>query len=250
LLYASCVETEALLVTSPEEIDAALSAAERVGHTFADRELLEEALTHRSYQNEHPGERSHNERLEFLGDAVLGMIVADALMRLAPFASEGQLTQSRAALVNEESLARIAGYLDLGSALRLGKGEEKNNGRAKSSILADAVEALVGAVFLDGGFEAARDVVYGLLGEALGDAAGGAIRMDAKTALQERLQANGSGTPSYRVVKTSGPEHSKLFEVEIALGDNVFARGSGRSKKEAEKDAAQNALHGFEEGEE
>jgi ribonuclease III len=237
------------VVTSADDSEEIRIVAERVGHRFAEPGLIEEALTHRSYQNEHPGDRTHNERLEFLGDAVLGMIVADALMRLAPDASEGQLTQRRAALVNEESLARIAAELDLGAALRLGKGEEKNNGRGKSSILADAVEALVGAVFLDAGFDAARTVVHGLLGEALGDAAGGAIRPDAKTSLQERLQADGGGTPSYHVVATSGPEHLKVFEVEIMLGNSVISRGRGRSKKEAEKDAALNALRVIEAGE-
>ena len=231
------------------DIDAIQGVAIRLGYRFAEPALLDEALTHRSYQNEHPSERRHNERLEFLGDAVLGMIVAEALMRLAPEASEGQLTQRRAALVNEASLASVAGALDLGTALRLGKGEEKNSGRGKTSILADAVEALVGAVFLDGGIGAAREVVRGLLGEALDDAAGGAIRADVKTELQERLQAGGAGTPSYRVIGTSGPEHSKEFEVEIVLGGEVIGRGAGRSKKEAEKDAARNALSAVSAGE-
>jgi ribonuclease III len=216
----------------------------RIAHTFDDPRLLEEALTHRSYQNEHPEARAHNERLEFLGDAVLGMIVAEALMRLAPAASEGQLTQRRAALVNERTLAGIARELGLGELLRLGRGEEKNNGREKPSILADAVEAVVGAVYLDGGLDAARRAVRDLLGEALDDAASGAVGADVKTALQERLQAGGGGTPSYHVVATSGPEHRKEFEVEIVLNEAVIARGRGRSKKEAEKDAARNALKG------
>jgi ribonuclease III len=237
-------------LTSTGDIEAIRAVAERLGHAFREPALLEEALTHRSYQNEHPGDRAHNERLEFLGDAVLGMIVAEALMRLAPEASEGQLTQRRAALVNEESLAKMAAALDLGVALRLGRGEEKNNGREKTSILADAVEALVGAVFLDAGFDGARTVVHGLLGGALDDVAGGAIRPDAKTELQELLQADGGGTPSYHVVGTSGPEHSKVFEVEIAVGEEVIARGRGRSKKEAEKDAAQRALRGMGTGDE
>ena len=231
-------------MTAPDDERPCTAAARRIGHAFRDPILLEEALTHRSYQNEHPEERAHNERLEFLGDAVLGMIVAEALMRLSPEASEGQLTQRRAALVNERTLARIAGGLGLGEALRLGRGEEKNNGREKPSILADTVEAMVGAVYLDGGIDAARDVVRGLLGEALDDAASGTVHADVKTALQERLQAGGGGTPSYHVVATSGPEHLKEFEVEIVLNDAVIARGKGRSKKEAEKDAARNALEG------
>jgi ribonuclease-3 len=225
------------------------AVSERIHHAFSDPELLGEALTHRSYHNEHPEERAHNERLEFLGDAVLGMIVADALMRLAPDASEGQLTQRRAALVNEPTLARIALELGLGEALRLGRGEEKNNGREKPSILADAVEAVVGAVYLDGGIDAARAVVRRLLGEALDDAASGTVGTDVKTALQERLQAGGGGTPSYHVVATSGPDHLKEFEVEIVFDDTVIARGRGRSKKEAERDAARNALRGSDGGE-
>ena len=218
--------------------------AQRIGHAFRDPRLLEEALTHRSYQNEHPEARAHNERLEFLGDAVLGMIVAEALMRLAPDASEGQLTQRRAVLVNERTLARIARELDLGEVLRLGRSLEKNNSCETPSILADAIEAVIGAVYLDGGLDAARGAVRGLLGEALDEAASGAVSPDVKTALQERLQAGGGGTPSYHVVATSGPEHLKEFEVEIVLNDAVIARGRGRSKKEAEKDAARNALAG------
>lgn len=229
-------------MTTHEDEHPVVPGILRIGHAFRDPRLVEEALTHRSYQNEHPEAASHNERLEFLGDAVLGMIVADALMRLAPGASEGQLTRWRAALVNEATLAGVARELGLGEALRLGRGEEKNNGREKPSILADAVEAMVGAVYLDGGLGAAQEAVRGLLGEALEDAASGAVGPDVKTVLQERLQAGGGGTPSYHVVATSGPEHEKEFEVEILLDDAVVARGRGRSKKEAEKDAARNAL--------
>ena len=229
---------------APDEERHGEAAARRIGHAFSDPRLLEQALTHRSYQNEHPEVSAHNERLEFLGDTVLGMIVAEALMRLSPEASEGQLTQRRAALVNEQTLARIAARLGLGETLRLGRGEEKNNGREKQSILADAVEAVVGAVYLDGGLDASRNVVRRLLGEALDDAASGAFHADVKTTLQERLQAGGGGTPSYHVVATSGPEHLKEFEVEIVLNDEVIARGRGRSKKEAEKDAARSALEG------
>ncbi len=230
--------------TAPDDQSPGEALARRLGHAFDDPRLLAEALTHRSFQNEHPEARAHNERLEFLGDAVLGMIVAEALMRLAPDASEGQLTQRRAALVNERTLARVALELGFGEMLRLGRGEEKNNGREKPSILADAVEAVVGAVYLDGGIDAAREAVRVLLGEALDDAASGAVGADVKTALQERLQAGGGGTPSYHVVATCGPEHLKEFEVEIVLNDAVIARGRGRSKKEAEKDAARNALQG------
>ena len=218
---------------------------ERIGHVFADRALLERALTHSSCAHEDvTGSLRDNEPLEFLGDAVLGMLVTDALHRRDPDGAEGEKSRRRAQLVSSTSLARHAAKLGLPEMLLLGRGEEKNDGREKPSILADAVEAIVGAVFLDGGLGAAQAVVHGMLGDALDDAAGGAVRPDVKTALQERLQAGGGGTPSYLVVGTSGPEHSKVFEVQIVLNDEVIARGRGRSKKEAEKDAARNALGG------
>lgn len=227
-----------------EEIQA---LEERVGHRFADRRLLREALVHRSYRNEFPEEPRHNERLEFLGDAVLDLIVAEALMERLPNAAEGGLTRRRAAVVNEASLARTARRLDLGAALLLGRGEELNNGRDRSSILADAVEALVGAIYLDAGYGAARDAAHGWLAPLLDEVVRGAAPDDSKTALQERLQALGRGAPSYRVVAEDGPDHEKVFEVEITAGDQVLARGAGRSKKEAEKEAARRALAATEE---
>ncbi|MDD5305682.1 MAG: ribonuclease III [Deltaproteobacteria bacterium] len=214
----------------------------RLGHTFADVRLLAEALTHRSFVNEHPDRSAHNERLEFLGDAVLDLIVAEALMERCPGASEGELTRRRAALVNEAGLADMARRVNLGAALRLGKGEEKTSGRDRSSILSDAVEAVLGAVYLDAGYEAARRVALAWLGPALDPVVEGDLPGDAKTSLQEVLQAGAGRGPMYRVVSEEGPDHDKVFEVEIVAGGEVLARGRGRSKKEAEKDAAARAL--------
>ena len=229
---------------SPEELQ---SIADRLGHRFADEQLLREALVHRSYRNEVPEEPRHNERLEFLGDAVLDLIVAEVLMERLPGSAEGELTRRRASVVNEHSLAETARRLDLGAALLLGHGEELNNGRDRSSILADAVEAVVGAIYLDAGYGAARGVAVRWLSPLLDLAVSGAAPGDHKTALQERLQALGSGSPRYQVVAEDGPDHEKLFEVQITAGGEVLARGRGRSKKEAEKDAARRALLATEE---
>jgi ribonuclease-3 len=229
---------------SSEDLQA---IADRLGHRFDDGRLLREALVHRSYRNEVHEEPRHNERLEFLGDAVLDLIVAEELMQRLPDSPEGELTRRRAAVVNEQSLARTARRLDLGSALLLGRGEELNDGRNRSSILADAVEAVVGAIYLDAGYPAARDAALEWLSPLLESAASGAAPGDDKTALQERMQALGRGSPRYRVVAEDGPDHEKVFEVEITSGDEVLARGSGRSKKEAEKEAARHALAATEE---
>ena len=224
------------------EVD--LDAVERrLGHRFRDRSVLERALTHRSFANETWRSADRNyERLEFLGDAVLDLVVAETLMRELPDADEGRLTRARAALVNEGSLAEVARQLELGRALRLGHGEEQNNGRAKPSILADAVEAVIGAVYLDAGYAAARNAARAWLGSRFDDACRDELPGDPKTALQERLQADAGAAPHYAVVETSGPDHEKEFVVQISSGEQVLAEGRGRSKKEAEKDAARRAL--------
>ena len=212
--------------------------ASKVGYKFKNENLAAEALTHRSHFNEHPSAPGHNERLEFLGDAVLDLIIADELMRLMPDAHEGELTKYRASLVNEQSLAAIARRLDLGSALRLGNGEEKNNGREKSSILSNVVESVAGAIYLDGGLEAVKETSAAWFAELMVHVNEGRLIEDPKTALQEHLQATGRAAPQYHVVKESGPDHLKIFEVEVRSSGNVLAKGSGRSKKEAEKTAA------------
>ncbi|MGD0840397.1 MAG: ribonuclease III [Candidatus Acidiferrales bacterium] len=224
-----------------------------LGHKFADPSLLDRALTHRSVSPE-PTARGalsieglasatgDNEQLEFLGDAVLGMLVSEELLRAFPDWSEGQLSKSRARLVNESSLAAVAQQLELGRYLRLGRGEEKTGGREKPALLADALEAVVAAIYLDGGIETARAFVNrAVVAPALEAEALSPGRSDHKSALQELLQAGGLGQAEYRVVEESGPDHRKMFRIEVhALG--VVAAGSGRTKKEAEQSAARSAL--------
>lgn len=214
----------------------------RLGHEFADVGLARQALTHKSYANEQVPSVGDNQRLEFLGDAVLGLVVAEALMDQLPGAPEGDLTPRRAALVNETTLAEVAADLDLGSAMLLGRGEEMTLGRRRPSILADAIEALIGAVYLDAGLHAASRVALRLLSDRLSQAARGQLQADPKTRLQEQLQAQGQEYPIYRVADTRGPDHDKEYEVEIIIEGAVLAVGVGKSKKEAEKRAAQAAL--------
>ncbi len=210
----------------------------RLGYRFADRELLNRALTHRSFANERGLDRD-NERLEFLGDAVLGMVVTDWLYRSRPSDPEGALSRTRSDVVRAEALARRARDLDLGSALRVGHGEDQSGGRDKQSLLADAMEAVIGAVFVDGGLEAARAVVEPWIEIEAAEAIGAP---DAKSDLQESLQAEGQAPPVYRHVGREGPDHDPVFHVECWIGDDLAAAESGRSKKEAERRAAARAL--------
>jgi ribonuclease-3 len=214
----------------------------KLDHRFRDRRLLEMALTHKSFLNENPlPGREDNERLEFLGDAVLGLSVGHLLMESKPLRSEGDLSRGRAAIVNEHGLARMAEELSLGEWLFLGKGEEQTGGRRKASILADACEAMMAAVYLDGGFEAAFRVVRQLVEPQL-RVMHDAAASDHKTRLQERAQARLRTTPRYTVVAESGPDHDKVFEVVLTLAGREYARGTGKSKKEAEQRAAAAAL--------
>jgi ribonuclease-3 len=218
----------------------------RLGYVFRDRALAETALTHTSWRNEAsaPG-RTDNERLEFLGDAVLALVVSDLLMRRLPDSDEGDLTRARAARVSEGGLARAAGTLDLGRFLFVGRGEERTGGRGRPSILADALEALMGAVYLDGGLEAVAAAVARLFQSELGDVDSHA-RLDYKSRLQERAQALWQVAPVYQVVAESGPDHDKRFEVALSFAGRQWARASGRSKKEAEQSAAALALETIE----
>ncbi len=221
-----------------ERNEAAVAAA--VGHEFSRPELLREALTHRSYRNERPHlAPSDNERLEFLGDAFLGLCVGKLLFDADPSAREGELTRKRADLVCEATLATVASELGVGPALRLGKGEDRSGGRDKPRLLASALEALVGAVLADAGIAVAWEVVARLFEPRLQTAT---AERDHKSRVQELLQAAHGRTPSYRLVRTEGPDHERTFAVELRLGDEVLATGSGRSKAEAEQEAAKKAL--------
>ncbi|HJQ85223.1 MAG TPA: ribonuclease III, partial [Candidatus Binatia bacterium] len=207
-----------------------------LGHRFARPAFLDVALTHRSF-----GDAENNEKLEFLGDAVLALAIADLLMARFPEAREGELSKMRAALVNAEVLARKASELGLGRSLRIGKGEQKSGGRDKPSILAAAYEAVLGAVYADAGYERARAVVESHFASAIGAEAQVAQR-DYKTQLQELTQRLFRETPSYTLVEETGPEHQKRFVSEITIGGRPCGRGVGRSKKTAEQAAAMEAL--------
>lgn len=207
-----------------------------IGHRYAQPELLRRALTHRSHG------ASNNERLEFLGDSVVNCVVALELYHKFPRLSEGELSRLRANLVNQQSLAAVARRFDFGAQLLLGEGELKSGGGRRPSILADAVEAVIGAAFLDAGFEAARRVVRTLLGEAI-DAIDPAISgKDPKTLLQEHLQGRRLALPQYAVIATRGEAHEQLFEVECVVPElNIRALGAGTSRRSAEQEAARQA---------
>jgi ribonuclease-3 len=228
-------------MTIKEPTYAALEG--QLGHAFGDPKLCEAALTHKSWLNEAPAAvgRTDNERLEFLGDAVLALVVSDLLMQRFPDRAEGELSKTRAVIVSEAGLSKTANAIGLGQWIFLGRGEDQAGGRAKPSILSDALEALMGAVYLDGGLGAARVVAERLFGAALQDAEKQTKR-DYKSRLQERSQALLQATPQYRVVGQEGPDHDKRFSVTISLGGREYGRAVGRSKKEAEQSAAAQAL--------
>lgn len=222
---------------------------DRLDYKFRDRRLLERALTHRSWAHETVGaggEREaralHNEAFEFVGDSVLGLVVADALFRSHPEVTEGELSRMKHRLVSTQTLARVSRRLQLGEFLRVGRGEEKTGGRRKRALLADAFEALLAAVFLDGGYEEARRFVERTLGSELEEATPeSAAAADFKTMLQERLQSERHLSPTYDLVETEGPPHARTFHVE-AVFDAERVRGRGLSIKAAEMDAACRAL--------
>ena len=215
---------------------------QRLGYQFRDPRTCETALTHKSWLNERAEEgRADNERLEFLGDAVIALVMSDLLMRHYPDYPEGELSKKRAALVNEAGLARVAETLALGQWIFLGRGEEQAGGRQKRSILADALEALVGAVYRDGGFESAYLVAERLFASELAQSSSAADR-DFKSRLQEISQARLHLAPTYTVVAQEGPDHDKTFEVAIFLGDKEYGRALGKSKKEAQQNAASRAI--------
>ncbi|MFZ4811195.1 MAG: ribonuclease III [Ilumatobacteraceae bacterium] len=214
--------------------------SERLGHDFADLTLLDQAMAHRSWCAEHSG-RPSNERLEFLGDAVLGWIIADTVYRGHGQLAEGKLTDLRKSVVNATALAEIAASVDVGACLLLGKGENAAGGRAKPSILSDALEAVLGAVYLDGGVDAVRLLVDRLFAGPLERAAAGLDRLDFKTLLQELTAQRFDVAPVY-VLAESGPDHQKTFVATVIVNGQSVGQGSGRSKKVAEQAAAQHAF--------
>jgi ribonuclease-3 len=217
---------------------------QRIGYRFKDRGLLEHALTHKSRAAEDvSGGVYDNESLEFLGDAVLGLVVADLLFRRYPDYTEGQKSKIKASVVSTQSLARHADTIRLGDHLLLGRGEEKTGGRFKQALLADSYEALIAAVYLDGGLPAAAAFLERELSAAIATGSQqDVVGMDYKSALQERLQGAGRPLPEYRVAAASGPDHRKVFTIEIVVSGEVLATATGRAKKEAEQEAARMAL--------
>ncbi|MGM9548032.1 MAG: ribonuclease III [Oscillospiraceae bacterium] len=220
---------------------------ERLGYSFRNRALLETALTHSSYANENRASGILcNERLEFLGDSVLGVTVADFLYRHFPDMPEGRMTRLRAELVCEQSLHRVALELHLGDYLRLGKGEEHNGGRKRASILSDAVEAVIAAMYLDAGMETAAGFIHRCLLDDV-RAIETPTFTDYKTSLQELVQRHSGQVLSYELVGEEGPDHAKTFRVQVCLNGDPIGRGIGRTKKEAEQTAAANALEALRE---
>lgn len=216
---------------------------EQIGITFSDLSLLRQALTHRSYINENRNSGlEHNERLEFLGDAVLELVITDYLFHEYPDKTEGAMTSYRAALVNTNTLADTAWELGMNDYLLLSKGESKDSGRARSIILADSLEALIGAIYLDQGYDMARDFIAKNLFSKTADIVANNLWMDAKSFFQEKAQEIDGFTPNYEVVKEEGPDHNKIFTVALYVGDEKVSIGTGHSKQEAEQKAAREGL--------
>ena len=216
---------------------------EKIQYHFRDRTLLRNALMHSSF---HIGKEKNgpynNERLEFLGDAFFDAIISEELYGRLPQVEEGTLTKLRAKIVCERTLAAYGNKIEIGQYLLLGRGEEKSGGRHRDSIIADAAEAVIGAIFLDGGYESARSFVLGLFGQAVQEAISGKLQADYKSEIQEKVQASSHKALEYRVTHETGPDHDKVFYVDLRLGDTLIGQGCGRSKKEAEKNAAKAAL--------
>jgi ribonuclease-3 len=214
-----------------------------IQYDFRNVNLLKNALTHSSYINEGKSPQTgNNERLEFLGDAILDAVISDYLYSRLDHVEEGELTKMRAVIVCERSLAACGAKVSIGSYLRLGKGEENSGGRNRHSIVADAMEAVIGAIYLDSGWETAHDFVIRTFAELIEDAVSGRLHMDYKTEIQERLQSHGEADISYIIEREEGPDHDKTFYANLVFQGSVIGSGSGRSKKEAEQQAAKQAL--------
>jgi len=226
------------------DVSEILREAQKViGYTFIDKNKLLDALTHSSFANEKKNKgRCSNERLEFLGDAVLNIVTSEYIYLNFPDLPEGEMTKMRAAIVCESSLKKCAVQISLGDFLFLGKGEENTGGRMRASILSDAFEALIGAVYLDGGLAEAKKFIYRTMNDYLNDIQNNGLFVDYKTQLQEQIQKNGSQRISYHILDEKGPDHDKTFVAQIKVEDEILGIGEGRSKKEAEQNAAKAAL--------
>ncbi|MBN2804599.1 MAG: ribonuclease III [Deltaproteobacteria bacterium] len=230
------------ICTENIKIDDFKSAVENnICYSFNNSDLMFEAFTHKSYFNEEHPHWNYNERLEFLGDAVLDLIISDRLMGMIEKWPEGKLTQFRSSLVNEQNLAKVAENLNIGPLILLGKGEIGNNGRVKPSILSDCVEAVIAAIYRDSDFETCRTTVLSWFEDMIQNVVASSDTDDYKGWLQKELQSKNQ-SPSYNLIGSSGPDHDKTYEVEIIVDSEVLATGSGKSKKEAEKTAARHGL--------
>jgi len=218
----------------------------RLGYSFTDGKVLLEALTHRSFYHENPGKAdAYNERLEFLGDSVLGFIIVEYLFSMDDNLTESVMAKTKSYIVKEAVLSEVASSISLGQYLRLGKGEEHTGGRTKKSLLADAFEALLGAVYVDGGYNAAKKIVLSLFRHKIHPIINSGEFHDSKTELQEKTQLLFSSIPEYRIIKQEGEEHRKVFTVEVYISGEKYGSGIGKSKKEAETIAAKEALAGL-----
>lgn len=229
-----------------EEVVLLQGLEDALSYHFRNLSLLKKALSHKSYINEKRLDAlEHNERLEFLGDAVLELGVSDLLMHHFPASREGDMSKLRASLVNETALAEVARAMNLGRFLFLGKGEEQSAGRERNSLLADALEAMLGAIYLDGGFPKVFEVVKTLFLPTILKATKEDINRDYKTKLQEEAQLRFKTVPHYKLISEAGPDHDKTFEVHLFVSGKAIGQGSGKSKKQAEQEAARNALEGI-----
>jgi len=218
-----------------------------IGYRFSQRKFLNEALTHSSYSNERRGENvQNNERLEFLGDAVLSIAISERLFKQYSDLPEGELTKIRSKVVCEATLSDCAKKLKLGEVMRFGRGEEMTGGRGRASILADAFEALIAAIYLDGGMEASANFVYRQMDLAIKDAISGKVFLDYKTHLQELIQTQRDNRIRYEIIREEGPDHCKVFHTQVLLNEEIVGAGQGRSKKEAEQEAARAAIASLE----
>jgi ribonuclease III len=228
---------------SSQKINCISQLEDEIKYTFKDEEVISTAITHSSYANERKTKKlSYNERIEFLGDSVLSLVISEYLYRKYPSLPEGELTVTRAKIVCENSLSKCAIDIGLGKFLLLGKGEELSGGRNKASILSDAFEALIGAIYIDGGFEIARGFILKYMEGIIKSCVEGKLFYDFKTQLQEIVQQNGEQHVLYYVIDESGPDHNKSFVTEVRINDVISGKGKGRSKKESEQNAAKDAL--------